>query len=258
MIAWAGAGKYTKSVKPEQHRSGRTAPLELLSPDPIGASQTAVLWPDPSDHGDPPLIPPPTGGGNWEVAVDWARIDGRAVPVGLSIRSWTRDTDGTPIALPGGPTELTRELVRSLPFASLVEASRQRAAGWANMADGPGSLLSDDERQAARRHAEQVDQRQRYRQGRPRQHGPEFYATVATLYMEAVRGGGKPARQPAVAVYERLVADPRFNRDFPSEGVTEKVRALRMAEVRKHIQRARRDGLIPPVSKTNKTKGQTK
>jgi len=217
----------------------------------------SVLWPDPSGHADRPPIPLPTGGGNWEVTLDWARIDGRAVPIGLSIRSWTRDTDGTPIALPGGPTELTREMVRNLPLASLVEASRQLAAGWVNMADGPGSLLSDDEREAARRHAEQVDQRQRYRRGRPRQHGPEFYAEVATLYLGAVKAGGELARQPAVIVYEGLVADPRFPEFADDEG-NEQVRVLRMAAVRKHIQQARRDGLIPPVIKTNKTKGQTK
>jgi len=69
---------------------------------------------------------------HWRVTFHWHRVQGRMVPVGIDVRSFsTVDPFGPVYALgddPDQPTEVLRDTLRRLPFGRLLRESRARVA----------------------------------------------------------------------------------------------------------------------------------
>lgn len=209
--------------------------VEFLKPDPFGEEQTAVYWPDEVR-------------GPWRVVVHWAKVEGRVLPIGITVASF-EDDGHQQSTRPGQPVEVTRDLFKRLPIAGLLERSRLQAQGWADLVNEPGSFWPTDYQDQSSKYARALASTTKLRAGRPRDHDPDFYAEVARLYLIALQGGGEPSRKPARYVHDALVSAGRLR------AYTEAEEALQRAQrdqVRKYIQTARRDGLIPPAGRRQK------
>ncbi|MFJ1537726.1 hypothetical protein ACIODS_04210 [Micromonospora chalcea] len=196
-------------------RDQREDPIEWLTPLPEGEDVT-LLWPDQQDG---PLV----------LTCHWAFIDGRAVMVGLDVRTFT-ETDGQRQPGPGGVREVRIDDLTGLSIREIRELSRAKLAGMAMTKAG-----------ATRRTAERAPYDQVVTalttRGTPRRRRPPagdvLLRIVADRYREALALGGTPARRPAVYVTEQL-REKGWEYDGPA--------------VRKLIQRARQQGLLPAAT----------
>ncbi|MBK9180970.1 MAG: hypothetical protein IPM45_15660 [Acidimicrobiales bacterium] len=167
------------------------------------AGKGTSLWPDPF-------------AGPWAVTVHYAEVDGRVEPVGLDVRSF-REVDGgavRPAAPRGRLAPITATVVRSLPTAALVRATRR--------------FLVESARKEAKSEKRPAAQRRALTTAADRLDVPEGdeLTRAAAVYRQAWRSGD-PA--PTRAVAEAL-------------GVGRNVAAKRVA-------RCRRLGLLPPTER---------
>lgn len=189
--------------------------IEWLTPLPEGEDVT-LLWPDQQDG---PLV----------LTCHWAFVDGRALMVGLDVRTFT-GTDGQRQAGPGGIREIRIDDLTSLSIREIRELSRAKLTGMAM------TRLAGATREAERAPYGHVVTALTTR-GTPRKRRPPaddaLLRTVAQTYNQAMALGGTPARRPAVYVTEELL-QKGWEYDGPA--------------VRKLIQRARQQGLLPPAT----------
>lgn len=185
-------------------------------------------------------------GATWGLDARWTLLDGRLTLVGLDIRGFRGQADGTQEWLDGQPAELTQRVLRGIPISRVREETRgmkaaaalrnaqlvsQHAQSHPDMAEVLGTLVSDYTELAEAYTAK----------GKPRKRLPAASSglldQVARLYLAAVAAGDKaPAR-----TIEPLLRDAGWPVNPPPSG---------RHQVRKWIQRARERGLIPPVNDT--------
>jgi hypothetical protein len=203
------------------------------------------LTPNPFDGIQPVLF---EEGSPWHVTPHWAEVDGKAILVGLDIRSfkapWVEDPDD-PFEGHEGPREPADP---SLGLAELTQAvlrgvsiSTVRSKSAAYLADAFGSFSAQlaaayGPRTALGVHLSETKS-QLTKGGTPRRRQPPASETlltqVAAYYNEAVALGSKT---PVKDTEERLRA----------AGAPVSARGGRV-QVRKWVQRARQKGLIPPA-----------
>ncbi len=192
-------------------------------------------------------------GSEWAVTVTWAPISDNdtgqrhLAPLVVQVGSLLEEEqEGRAVVrtLKGGPRPVTRELVKRLPLAQMLEESRLKLLTELDQQrDQAASLVTDgyelpaeyvdmlksveilrhvhDEPPGRRRRASDDDER--------------LLRQVAALYDEALRGGGKPAREPAKYVHERLKEAGSVDRYTSRESV------------RKLVRRARQRGYLAPT-----------
>jgi hypothetical protein len=188
-------------------------------------------------------------GSPWHVTPHWAEVDGKAMMVGLDIRSftapWVKDSDDPlddghegprePADPSLGLAELTQAVLRGVSISTV----RSRSAAY--LADVLGALCAQLDaafgpRTALGVHAGEVAS-QLTQGGSPRKRRPpasgDLLAQVAAYYNEAVTLGSKT---PVKYAEDRLRAT----------GAPVSARGGRV-QVRKWVQRARQKGLIPPA-----------
>lgn len=190
--------------------------IEWLTPLPEGEDVT-LLWPDQQDG---PLV----------LTCHWAFVDGRALMVGLDVRTFT-ETDGQRQPGPGGVREVRIDDLTGLSIREIRELSRAKLTGMAM------TRLAETTRRAAERLPYDQVVTALTTRGTPRKRRPPaddaLLRIVADRYREALTLGGTPARRPAVYVTEQL-REKGWEYDGPA--------------VRKLIQRARQQGLLPPAT----------
>jgi len=188
-------------------------------------------------------------GSPWHITPHWALVDGKAMMVGLDIRSftepWVKDPDDP---LDGGHEGPREPADPSLGLAELTQAvlrgvsiSAVRSSSAAHLADvlgtfsaqlaaafGSGTALGVRTGEVA----SQLTQGGSPRKRRPTASG-DLLAQVAAYYNEAVALGSKT---PVKYAEDRLRA----------AGAPVSSRGGRV-QVRKWVQRARQKGLIPPA-----------
>jgi hypothetical protein len=178
------------------------------------------------------------GGREWAVIVDWAvTSDGTRVPASVTLSSLGATLTDPPADV--GPAPVTRALVDSIPWASVIAASR------ADLLDMPG--VSGD--WAAFRNHEQTPAeraRQQHRDGSD--HHDQMLRLTAHLYLSL---GGESTRGIARRVHSELVrlgAAPMRRGPNPDEAV------LTEQTVRRWIAEARnpKRGYIPPSRRSAK------
>jgi hypothetical protein len=199
----------------------------------------------------------PQTGQSWEITGHWSTVDGRAMLVGLDIRSFrasNRPTLGGGVVvtkytpLQGGLVELLQPVLRAVPMREIRQrlhagvVEHMEARGTPAGAVGAGGYpehLADfmAERYAA--NAKELTQTGE----RPRRRQPkvdiDIIKEVARLYREAL-ASPRTAASPAKAVYEQLRA----------AGLPELNAAGGREQVRKWIEKARSDeygNLLPPA-----------
>lgn len=142
-------------------------------------------------------------GGKWRIEVRYEARNGRAVPISFAIRG-------------DGKSELTHNLLRQIPFKTMVYGSRQT--------------------QAPRQHMDLLQRTWKFRDmrrkegRRPRDLSAEEAELTVEIYLDAYRTGRATIR---------TVAD--------CFGLTESGAAQRIALLRKH-------GMLPSNSKENRSK----
>jgi len=147
--------------------------------------------------------------GPWAVTAHWAAVDGRAVCVGLDLRSFTLKADPAPEHLVAKPVnaregwqEVTTPAVRAVPIARMVELARQQAevmradapallAALGLSPDGPALQVAED----------QVDA---FAPPQPRRGPPRMLTDdqLRTIVAPAYRRGG---RKPIPEVQKALL-----------------------------------------------------
>lgn len=191
----------------------------------------AVRWPDPLR-------------GPWAVTAHWAAVDGRAVCVGLDLRSFTLKADPAPVRLVAKPVharegwqEVTTPAVRAVPIARMVELARQQAEVM--RADAPALLaalgLSPDgpALQAAEDQVDAFAPPERRRGPAPLLTDDQLRTIVAPAYR---RGGRKPIPEVQRALLQSGVLRPPVTHE----------------QARKAVARARKlPGLIPPYRRAS-------
>jgi hypothetical protein len=214
-------------------QESREPHVEWLTPNPFDGRQPTF-----SEQGSP-----------WHITPHWVMVDGRAMMVGLDIRSftepWVEDPDDP---IDGGHQGPREPADPSLGFAELTQAilrgvsiSAVRRESAAYLADihgtfssqlaaayGPGTALGVRTGEVASALT---------KGGRPRKRRPaasgDLLAQVAAYYNEAVALGSK---SPVKYAEDRL----------RGAGASVSSRGGRV-QVRKWVQRARQKGLIPPA-----------
>jgi hypothetical protein len=184
-------------------------------------------------------------GSPWQITPHWALVDGRAVIVGLDIRSFVEieydpeDPDSlsgqrVPVDPVIGLAEVTQQVLRSVSISHLRQESAAhvaeglRAFSSSLTALAPPSVLSDFASDAAETLTASGQPRKRRSPA-----SDALLTRVAEIYKAAVESGSKA---PAAAVEDLLRA----------EGISISTKGGR-GQVRKWIQRARQKGLLPPV-----------
>lgn len=186
----------------------------------------------------------------------WANVDGRAVIVGLDVRSFTdvfSDVYPGPVPVGEELAEVSQRVIRGIPISRIRDLTREQLidAAWESMlairsaplkpdgsapdeSDFPVNLMSPDETVAHDQHAtEQISMLTA--KGEPRKRLPpateELLRRVAGLYTRAVASGDKA---PAKYVEEKLreAGEPRLS----SKGSR--------VQVRQWIRRARERGYL--------------
>lgn len=64
----------------------------------------------------------------WRITVHWHRVDGRLMPVGIDVRSFSAGPRHGPTYGEVGPREVLRDTLRHLPFGQVLRESRARVA----------------------------------------------------------------------------------------------------------------------------------
>ena len=210
----------------------REPDVEWLTPSPFTGKQP-TFW----EPGSP-----------WHITPHWALVDGKAIMVGLDIRSFTEpwvedptDPDGghegprEPADPSLGLAELTQKVLRGVSISVVRNESAAYLADalgtvstQVDAAFGPGKPLAVRTAEVA----SQLTQGGSPRKRRPAA-GDDLLSRVAAFYNEAVAVG---SRTPVRYAEDRLRA----------VGAPVSDRGGRV-QVRKWVQRARQKGLIPPV-----------
>jgi hypothetical protein len=219
------------SIRPGQE--SREPRVEWLTPNPFDGMQPVFR-----EQGSP-----------WHVTPHWAEVNGKAMMVGLDIRSftspWVKDPDDPlddghegprePADPSLGFAELTQAVLRGVSISAVRSESAAYLAhalgaisAQVDAAFGPGTALGVHTGEVA----SQLTQGGRPRKRRPPASG-ELLAQVAAYYNEAVALG---SRTPVKYAEDRLSA----------AGAPVSTRGGRV-QVRKWVQRARQKGLIPPA-----------
>jgi hypothetical protein len=175
--------------------------------------------------------------------VHWGWIDGRPAIIGLDIRSFS---DATRDRLPNGwpkndrYAEVTQRVLRGISISAIREQVRDdlikhgHAIGQIMASQPDGEIDAERIAQAYSEAAATLT-----KQGRPRKRAPsagrDVLTRVAALYREA-QSDLRESKTPARHVEQRLRA----------EGYPVSERGGR-DQVRKWIQRAREQGLLPPA-----------
>ena len=190
-----------------------------------------VEWLTPAPDGTPVQLPWPDENGPFLLTCHLAYVEGRTVLVGLDVRSFTLDADGTPAPGPGGLVEVNHPALRSLRAGEIAEAARVRLAAMLGAQSTSGADAWNERVQtaASRKFAALTSP------DKPRPTGfrpaSEQVQRVAELYLQAIAAGGDAARRPSIYVHHALAAEG-------SE--------ISLNTVRGQIHRARVKGLIPP------------
>lgn len=189
-----------------------------------------VEWLTPAPDGTPVELSWPGEEGPFVVACHLARVDGRTLLVGLDVRSFHLDDDGTARPVGSGLVEVNHPALRSLRAGEIAEAARAKLAALLATSSRSRSL-DRAAREAAARTFESLTAPSRPRPtgGRPASSQLE---RVADLFNHAVAAGGDSARRPSVHVHTALV---------------EQGQDVSLNTVRGQIHRARVKGLIPPA-----------
>ncbi len=192
-------------------------------------------------------------GSEWAVTVTWAPISDNATgqsqlaPLIVQVGSLLEEEqEGQTLVRPlkGGPRPVTRELVKRLPLAQMLEESRLKLLTELDQQRDQAASLVADGNELSAEYVEALESVEILRQvhdeppGRPRRASDDderVLRQVAALYDEAIRGGGKPATQPAKHVHERLKAAGSVD-EFTSR-----------ESVRKLVRRARERGYLTPT-----------
>lgn len=195
------------------------------------AVRQEVEWLTPAPDGTPVELTWPDADGPLHLTCHLARVDGRTMLVGLDVRSFTLDRDGTPVPGPAGLVEVNHPSLRSLRAGEIAEAARATLA--ALLASTSTSRSVDKAaRQAAARTVASLTAPSRPRRSGPRPASSQL-ELVADLFNRAVAAGGDSAHRPSIYVHQALVED--------GQDVT-------LNTVRGQIHRARVKGLIPPAT----------
>ncbi|GGK41778.1 hypothetical protein GCM10010124_38230 [Pilimelia terevasa] len=174
----------------------------------------------------------------WHVIPHWAMVDGKALLVGLDIRSFVEDMpddarDAWPSRRPvaGHLQELTQKVLRGIPLSAVRDESRKHLAD--KLGALAGGLPDSPLQRRAGQHATAMTA-----SGKPRRRRPsasdDLLVRVAQLYAKAEAVG--QGRAPARFVEQEL---RREGFDVSTRGGRD--------QVRKWIQRARERKLLPPV-----------
>jgi hypothetical protein len=172
--------------------------------------------------------------GEWQITTHWARVHGRATLVGLDVRSFSQNLDheGNPMAVGDGLAEVTQKVLRGIPISRVRDETREDMLRHApGFAEAFGTAAAEE--YAA--HVATLTTKGRARKRQPPA-DRALLEQVAALYKEATDVGSKTQ---AKYVEDRLRA----------AGVPLSLGDSR-SQVRKWIQRARGQGLIPPVGET--------
>lgn len=145
-------------------------------------------------------------GSRWIVRTGWAEVGGRAECVNIAIES-----------VDDMPRPITTSLLRSVPFASLIEADALEQAGA-----GPPAMQAAEGRLFTRG-------RKVVGPGGSPLPPAEVLAEVAAIYREAWGGQGPARRNPTQAVAEKL--------------------AISRSAAAKRVRRARDAGLLPETTR---------
>ena len=209
-------------------------------------SRVEWLTPNPFDGMQPVFREP---GSPWQITPHWAEVDGKAMMVGLDIRSfttpWVQDPDDPfdegekgprePADPSLGLAELTQAVLRGVSISAVRNSSAAYLAdalgtvsAQLDAAHGPGTALGVHTGEIA----SQLTQGGSPRKRRPPASG-DLLAQVAAYYNEANALGSKT---PVKYAEDRLRA----------AGAPVSARGGRV-QVRKWVQRARQKGLIPPA-----------
>jgi hypothetical protein len=222
--------RYVTTSEPEQ--TSRDQDVEWLTPNPMDGKQP-VLYED---------------GSPWHVMPHWAMVGGRAILVGLDIRSfvepWIPDPDHPDggyegprqaVDLDGGLAEVTQRVLRGISISTV------RRESSAHLAEAMSALAASldaayPSTTPLSRHAAEIAS-QLTQSGTPRKRRPaasdDLLSRVAAYYNEAVARGSKtPVRDTEGRLRE--AGDPVSARGG-------------RVQVRKWVQRARQKELIPPV-----------
>ena len=204
----------------------------MVRSEPTDRSATPsqeVEWLTPAPDSTPVHLPWPDQDGPFLLTCHLARVEGRTVLVGLDIRSFTLDTDGTPTPGPAGLTEVNHPALRSLRAGEIAEAARARLAALLGAQTGSPSW-DTSVRTAASRTFQALTSPDRPRPTGFRPASAQLQR-VAELYLQALAAGGESARKPSIYVHHALA----------EEGSD-----ITLNAVRGQIHRARTKGLIPP------------
>lgn len=171
-------------------------------------------------------------GKDYAVTVHWAVVDGRAVPVGLDLRSFTQ-AKGKTEPLGGRFREVTSPVLRGLRLAEAVEQSRRDM-------DLLGQMLKHYAptpvgRVAGRRTVRAVSEPERRRGPQPRLSIADLREVVVPAYRA---GGSRPIEAVRLALEAHL--DERVTKE----------------QARNAVKRARAEGLeMPQYRRPNEQEG---
>jgi hypothetical protein len=188
-----------------------------------------VEWLTPAPDGTAVQLPWPDEDGPYLLTCHLAHVDGRTLLVGLDVRSFTLDDDGTPTPGPAGLLEVNHPVLRSLRAGEIAEAARARLAAMLGSQSGSDSW-NEYVRAAAARKYQALTSPDRARPSGFRPASAQL-ERVAELYLQAIAAGGDAARRPSIYVHHALA----------EEGSN-----ISLNAVRGQIHRARTKGLIPP------------
>lgn len=195
------------------------------------ASRQEVEWLTPAPDGTPVELTWPDETGPFTLTCHLARVDGRTILVGVDVRSFTQNPDGTPRPGEAGLVEVNHPALRSLRAGEIAEAARAKLA--ALLATKAASRSLDKAtREAAARTFESLTTPSRSRRSAPRAASSQL-ERVAELFNQAVAAGGDSGRRPSIYVHQALIED--------GQDVT-------LNTVRGQIHRARVKGLIPAAN----------
>ena len=190
-----------------------------------------VEWLTPAPDGTPVVLAWPDENGPFLLTCHLARVGGRTMLVGLDVRTFTADSDGSPPEPgPQGLTEVNHPALRSLRAGEIAEAARVKLAAIVAAQSGSDGWDAAVREAAART----FDVLTAPNRSRPAGYRPasEQLQRVAELDLRAIAAGGDSARRPSIYVHH---------------GLTEDGLDVSLNTVRGQIHRARVKGLIPPA-----------
>src|SRR4051812_34113905 len=206
----------------------------LVTKDDGGRSEAPdqeVEWLTPAPDGTTVELPWPDENGPFLLTCHLALVDGRALLVGLDVRSFRRVGHAGAAAGPHGLVEVNHPALRSLRAGEIAEAARAKlAATLAAQASSRRGTGAERAAAASRLEALTAPSASRPSGFRPASSQLE---KVAELYRRVVAAGGDHPRRPSIYVHQALAEE--------GSDVT-------LNTVRGQIHRARAKGLIPPSS----------